>query len=121
MNRIYRLVWSDRLGGWVAVAEIATGRGKRSSVVRAARRALEVAVGIAAALAGLAAGPSAAWAQGPVDGAVVGGAASIEQSALRTDITQTTQRAIIDWRDFSIGAGHTVQFHQPSSGLSGVW
>ncbi|MBU3694661.1 MAG: filamentous hemagglutinin N-terminal domain-containing protein, partial [Rhodocyclaceae bacterium] len=108
MNRTYRLVWSDRLGAWVAVAEIATGRGKRSSVVRAARRAVEV-------LAGVAAGSSLAWAQGPLNGTVVGGSASILQSAERTDITQTSQRAIIDWRDFSIAAGHTVEFHQPGS------
>ncbi|MEY3974372.1 MAG: hypothetical protein RIS59_733, partial [Pseudomonadota bacterium] len=118
MNRIYRLVWSDHAGAWVAVAEIATGRGKRSSIVRAARRAAEGFAGATARLAALAClgvGASAAWAQGPVDGVVVGGAASVLQSDLRTDITQTTQRAIIDWRDFSISAGHTVQFHQPGS------
>ncbi len=28
MNRIYRLVWSEVLGAWVAVAENARGRGK---------------------------------------------------------------------------------------------
>ncbi len=28
MNRIYRLVWSAVRGAWLAVAEIARGRGK---------------------------------------------------------------------------------------------
>ncbi|NBR97767.1 MAG: filamentous hemagglutinin N-terminal domain-containing protein, partial [Betaproteobacteria bacterium] len=110
INRIYRLIWSERIGAWVAVSEITTGRGKRSSVVRAARRFALVLAGLAAL-----AGAPPALAGGPVDGVVVGGSASILQTASRTDITQTTQRAIIDWRDFSIGAGHTVQFYQPGS------
>jgi filamentous hemagglutinin family protein len=110
MNRIYRLVWSDRLVAWVAVAEIAAGRGKRSSVVRGARR-------VAGTLAGLAAFAAASpgWAGGPFDGTVVRGDASILQSGARTDITQTSQRAVIDWRDFSISSGHTVEFHQPGA------
>lgn len=33
MNRIYRRVWNDLTRAWVAVAEIAQGRGKRSSTV----------------------------------------------------------------------------------------
>ena len=30
LNRFYRLVWNDRLATYVAVAETAKGRGKRS-------------------------------------------------------------------------------------------
>ena len=30
MNRAYRLIWSDIHEAWVAVAETARGRGKRS-------------------------------------------------------------------------------------------
>ena len=30
LNRFYRLVWSDNLAAYVAVAETATGRGKRT-------------------------------------------------------------------------------------------
>ncbi|HQT66112.1 MAG: hypothetical protein B7Z78_00585 [Rhodospirillales bacterium 20-60-12] len=33
----------------------------------------------------------------PVGGTVVGGSASISQSAGQTDITQTSQRTAIDW------------------------
>lgn len=30
INRIFRLVWSDRFQGWIAVSEETRGRGKRS-------------------------------------------------------------------------------------------
>ncbi len=51
----------------------------------------------------------------PVDGVVSGGSATISNSGNTTDITQTTDRAIIDWRGFDIGAGETTVFHQPSA------
>ncbi|WP_155626678.1 ESPR domain-containing protein, partial [Burkholderia vietnamiensis] len=28
MNRVYRTVWSERLGGWVAVSELARAAGR---------------------------------------------------------------------------------------------
>ncbi|MFI3218722.1 MAG: ESPR domain-containing protein, partial [Methylococcales bacterium] len=31
MNHIYHSIWNAALGAWVAVSEIATGQGKRSS------------------------------------------------------------------------------------------
>jgi hypothetical protein len=30
MNHIYRSIWNDALGTWIAVSEIASGQGKRS-------------------------------------------------------------------------------------------
>src|SRR5579863_6271043 len=42
----------------------------------------------------------------PTGGTVVGGAATISQpSSTVTDVTQTSQRAIINWNSFSINAG----------------
>lgn len=51
----------------------------------------------------------------PQGGVVVGGAASIAQGATTTTINQATDRAIIDWRSFSVGRDQTVQFQQPSA------
>ena len=45
---------------------------------------------------------------------MVSGSASITAPGATTLITQTSQKAIIDWQDFSVAAGQTVQFAQPN-------
>jgi filamentous hemagglutinin family protein len=51
----------------------------------------------------------------PVGGKVVAGTASVVQtSPHRLDIVQKTDRAIVNWQSFSIGAGEHVNFNQPS-------
>ncbi|MFF7057996.1 filamentous hemagglutinin N-terminal domain-containing protein [Achromobacter spanius] len=50
----------------------------------------------------------------PTGGNVVGGAATIIDRGNGTlDIKQSTGKAIINWKDFSIGANETVNFRQP--------
>jgi filamentous hemagglutinin family protein len=52
----------------------------------------------------------------PTGGQVAAGAASIANiDASRQVITQTSDRAIINWQSFSIGTGNSVRFDQPSS------
>jgi filamentous hemagglutinin family protein len=51
----------------------------------------------------------------PQDGVVRAGSATISGGGAQTRIDQSTSRAIIDWRSFSIGAGEQVQFVQPSA------
>lgn len=51
----------------------------------------------------------------PQGGAVVAGGAAIAGAGPALTITQTSQRAIVDWRSFSIGAGETTRFVQPST------
>lgn len=52
----------------------------------------------------------------PTDGTVVAGTATITQTAPNTTvITQTSQRAIIDWRSFNIGENEIARFDQPNS------
>jgi len=69
---------------------------------------------VAAALLFALAAP--AGAQLPSGANVVAGQASISQSATQQVITQTTDKAIINWNSFSIGSGQGVTFIQPGSG-----
>lgn len=90
MNRIYRTIWSRRLGGWVAVGPLA----------------------LAAGLLALA----PAKAQLPSGGVVKAGTATIVQtSPSQLTIHQSSQRTALQWQGFSIGAGKTVEFKQPSA------
>jgi len=66
---------------------------------------------VAAALALHAAGAVA----NPQGGAVKAGAATISASGNRVEVIQSSPRAVIDWRSFSIGAGEQVNFRQPSA------
>ncbi|MCU0934685.1 MAG: filamentous hemagglutinin N-terminal domain-containing protein [Gammaproteobacteria bacterium] len=71
------------------------------------------AVGLAVTAA-LAASPAVR--AGPQGGQVVAGSAVITQSAPgRVDVVQSSGKAIVDWRSFSIGAGEHTHFQQPSS------
>ncbi len=51
----------------------------------------------------------------PQDGTVVAGSASISQQGRQTTIQQNSDRAIINWRGFSIGADEAVRFSQPTA------
>ncbi|WP_201492785.1 filamentous hemagglutinin N-terminal domain-containing protein, partial [Rubrivivax sp. A210] len=112
MNRIYRLVWSDRFMTWIAAAECTRGRGKRSSVVGAGLMAALLAAGV-----GVGAGARAAPAsdQLPTGGKVVAGQAQLQQSGRTLDINQASQRAVIDWASFNVGSAGQVNFKQPSA------
>lgn len=47
---------------------------------------------------------------------VIAGGITIRQDATQTQVTQTQQRGIVDWRRFDVGRDHTVQFQQPDRG-----
>lgn len=63
--------------------------------------------------------PALAAAQSPTarpqGGQVVAGAASIAQTAAETRIVQSSDRAIIEWQGFDIGARHRVEIRQPAA------
>lgn len=52
----------------------------------------------------------------PAGGNVSQGGATITSSGAETTITQSTDRAIINWHSFDIGKGETTRFVQPGSG-----
>lgn len=58
---------------------------------------------------------SVAQAEPPSGGVVTSGTATIVQSGDSTVITQATPNVAINWQDFSIGSGESVQFVQPGT------
>ena len=74
------------------------------------RRAPLAALALALALA-----PAPAFAN-PEGGRVAAGEATIAgEGTARVLVTQTSERALIDWQRFSIGAGETTRFLQPGA------
>jgi len=114
MNRIYRSIWSDKTGNFVAVSEIAKSAGKKTSsctngVSASSRFALKaIVVSLLMAFGGV------VYAL-PVGGVVAAGSATISNGTNQTTINQSTQNAVINWQGFNIGSGQAVQFVQPSS------
>jgi filamentous hemagglutinin family protein len=51
----------------------------------------------------------------PSGGTVTSGTANISQNGTVTNINQSTQKASINWQNFSIAGNETVNFNQPSS------
>ncbi|MFZ3019051.1 MAG: MBG domain-containing protein [Gallionella sp.] len=129
MNHTYRLVWNDREQCQVPAPETARSHGKAQGAVvrpRRASRTLHAGRTLHAALKPLAAlisaiGCSAAFAAAPAStalpegGNVVAGSATVAQSGARMDIVQTTDRAILEWNRFDIGAQAHVNFAQPAA------
>lgn len=80
-------------------------------------KALPAALALAFVPAGWANPINAGGAAGlPLNGAVAAGSASGSVSGDQLTITQTTERAVIDWSSFHIDAGKAVHFAQPANG-----
>ena len=63
----------------------------------------------------MAMGSSGAVHANPVDGTVAAGSATIGESGATLTVNQSSDKAVIDWRGFDIGASETTRFNQPSS------
>lgn len=114
MNHVFRVIWNDALQAWQAVSETA-GCSCKKSKARQSRRALRFSlVALATGLTGQ------AWAELPVGGSVTAGSGSISVNGNTMTINQSTQRMVTDWQSFSIGAGKTVEFVQPSSSAAAL-
>lgn len=96
---------------WIAVSEIATAHGKQQSLTRITR-----SISAAALMTGgvvIAAPPVAN--QLPTGGVVSAGSAAITTSGNSMTVTQSSNRAAINWNGFDIGSAASVNFVQPSS------
>ena len=72
----------------------------------------KISLVVSALLAGLS---STTLVAAPSGGSVTSGVANISQSGTTTNIIQSTQKATINWQNFSIGANETVNFKQPNA------
>ncbi|MDR1969043.1 MAG: filamentous hemagglutinin N-terminal domain-containing protein, partial [Burkholderiaceae bacterium] len=110
MNRVHKVVFNAALGVWQAASELVKSRGK-SGRVRSALRRAALALALAAS-----SGAGSAYAQAapalPTGGVVKAGAASISAPAANAlSINQSSNAAIINWQNFSIGQGASVNFN----------
>ena len=130
MNKIYRVLWNESSGTYVAVPENARvgGSGSASAVqsavvvaggwgANAAQALWALLQPLVAALvsAGLvhAAGPAPD--QLPVGGQAAAGSVSIRQNQGVMDILQSSQRAAVNWQSFDVGSAAKVNFSQPQA------
>ena len=56
----------------------------------------------------------------PKEGAVVRGQANIKHSGLKTEINQSSKRAIINWKEFDIAQKESVQHSMPDAGSAAL-
>ena len=121
MNNSYKLVYSEALNTWVAVAEHVSARGKKSAVrlVTAAALLAGGAVGTGWALAAPPLITPPAVNQLPTGGQVAAGTVNISQTQTATAanmaIQQNSNQAIVNWQSFNLGANAKVDITQPSS------
>jgi filamentous hemagglutinin family protein len=130
MNKqLYKIIFSKRLGTLVAVGEHATSAGKAASGQGC--RGTVVADGFlgvlrltfaSVALACLSLGTQAqstvvalASTALPQGGSVSTGSAAISTNGANMAITQSTDKASINWQSFNIGSAASVSIAQPSS------
>lgn len=106
MNKTYRIVWNAAIGLFQVVSEFAKsgGKSKTNKALKLGALLVSGALASPAAMAGL-----------PTGGDIVGGAGNISQNGTNMTINQNTGKMAINWQDFSIGQGNTVQFIQPGS------
>jgi filamentous hemagglutinin family protein len=102
VNCIYRSIWSEALGTWIAVSEIVKSNDKDSRI----RKKILAA--------GLLLCSSTVWAL-PVGEQVVSGQATVARpNATQMQIQQSSQKAIVNWQGFSISPNEVVNIQQPS-------
>lgn len=111
MNRVHKVVWNQCKRLWQVASEL--GRSVRG--MSGAGPGLSGGVrNVAAGTLFLIALPLHASGL-PSGGTVVGGQGSINTSGKTLTVKQTSQNMAINWQDFSIAEGHTVNFNQPNA------
>ncbi len=119
MNHIYHSIWNDALGAWIAVSEIASGQGKRSSNRRknpmTASPLKDWQSSTPLLATSLLLFSSASWAL-PTGNELIAGQATVNTpSAGQMQIDQASQQAVINWQGFSIAPTEAVNIQQPNA------
>jgi len=123
LNKIFRTIWSEALGAWVAVSELTKTKGKRSSSslirsIRPVSAALDAAAELGGRLKPLVFAVACCFAlnvqANPLGGQVVNGQATFNTTGNTLTVTNTPG-TIINWQGFSIGSGEVTHFAQQSA------
>ena len=121
MNSSYKLVYSEALNTWVAVAEHVSARGKKSAMCLVTAAAL-LTGGVTGTGWVLAAPPlitPPAVNQLPTGAQVAAGTVSFSQTQTATAATmavqQSSNQAIVNWQSFNVGANARVNITQPNA------
>ncbi|MES2501885.1 MAG: filamentous hemagglutinin N-terminal domain-containing protein [Pseudomonadota bacterium] len=106
MNHCYRLVFNKSSQVWQVVSELAKSHSKSAAVVLLPTLSLLLNVH--------------AWAEPalnalPTCGQVVSGQSAITQNGNQLNILQNTQKSIINWNTYNIGANAQVTYVQPNA------
>jgi len=109
LNHVYRLVWNEVTQSFIAVCEHTRARGKRSRAGQLAAVAIVLAGGLQGAHAQQAPPVNAL----PSQGQIAAGQGQIQQGLNQTTIQQQSNRLVINWDSFNVGADARVQFLQP--------
>jgi len=111
MNKVYSLKYSAVHGAVIAVSELCKRRSRSSTSGRVSKLLKTSAIGV-----GLLAGSAGTALALPTGGQVAAGKISIKQASPSTmKIVQSTQKGIINWQSFGVGANQSVDFVQPSA------
>jgi filamentous hemagglutinin family protein len=102
MNRIYRSIWSESLGTWIAVAENAKSKTKGSGICK---KLLANSLLLFSC---------SSWAL-PTGEQVVSGQVNVARpNATQMQIQQNSQKSIVNWQGFSINPNEAVNIQQPN-------
>lgn len=114
MNKIYRVVWNHCKRLFQVTSELGSSVcGKSDSKATGGVKAITAGTLLLMAF------PIQA-ADLPSGGTIVGGQGSINGSNSTLNIQQNSQNLAINWQDFSIAEGHTVNFFQPNAQASAL-
>ncbi len=113
MNHTYHSIWNDALGAWVAVSEIAKGQGKRSSNRRKNTKDWQSFTPLLTT--GLLVCSNPVWALPTGEQLMAGQATVSTPNANQMQIDQTSQKAVINWQDFSVQQHESVTIQQPNA------
>lgn len=128
LNHVYRTVWNQALGAMVAVAEISSSAGRSGSASSASTPKnpslvlhwSALAVGVALACGSVAMNANA----NPTGGVAIVGQANMTTTGnhmlVTTQNAAGTNHSAINWQSFSIPAGNTTHFLQPSAASTSI-
>ena len=122
MNRIFRTLWSATRQCWQAVPEntkaASKGKSKTASGTSSAGGVASVILGFMFTGSVVAQSPPSVKTL-PTGGVVAQGAVTISQTATAQaaamTVNQSSQRAVVNWSTFNLGAAASVNFAQPNA------